>query len=647
MLQLVWLIPLLPLAGATVNGLWRNKQFAPLIAVGTASLSFLMASLVFLALMRGEPTVTVHLYEWMEVGSFHIDIAFLVDPLSAIMLMVVTGVGSLVHIYSMGYMHDDDGSPRFFSYLNLFMFFMLVLVLADNYLLMFVGWEGVGLCSYLLIGFWYQRPAAADAGKKAFIVNRIGDAGFLLGTFTLFTTYGSLRYADIFPQAGIATEATLTIITLLLFIGAVGKSAQIPLYVWLPDAMEGPTPVSALIHAATMVTAGVYMVARSNALYLLAPFSMEVVAVIGTVTALFAATIALVQTDIKRVLAYSTVSQLGFMFLACGVGAFIPAMFHLFTHAFFKGLLFLGAGSVIHACSGEQDIRKMGGLARAIPTTHKTFLIGTIAIAGLPPLAGFWSKDEILAATFQSGHFALFGAALLAATLTAFYMFRLLFLTFYGTSRVLPEALHHLHESPQSMTLPLAILAGFSAVIGLLVGFPPGRGWLHHFLLPVAGAETGHHLSLSTELVLMSLSVFAASLGLGLAFLFYIKRQALPLMWTERVPGFYRTLCNKYWVDEIYDAMLIQPLKGFSHLLWRFDQVVIDGLVNFSGWITLQEGEASSIVDRSVIDGLLDGLSSSLNACAGFLRRLQTGAVQHYFLVMVAGVVAFAIIFAV
>ncbi len=651
MIYLAALIPLFPALGAVVNGLWGKtvtRDRAHWVAVGAVAASFFISCLVFISMVTGTPATTIPLFEWIHVGRFHADVAFLVDPLTSVMLLVVTGVGLLVHIYSSGYMHGDEGYPRFFCYLNLFMFSMLILVLANNYLLMFVGWEGVGLCSYLLIGFWYKKKSATTAGNKAFIVNRIGDAGFLLAVFTIFMTYGTLNYTEIFPRADLASEAVATAITLFLFVGAMGKSAQIPLYVWLPDAMEGPTPVSALIHAATMVTAGVYMIARSTALYALAPFSMEVVATVGGITAIFAASIGLVQNDIKRVLAYSTVSQLGYMVMACGVGAPISGVFHLFTHAFFKGLLFLGAGSVIHALSGEQDMRKMGGLSRSIPVTYQTMAIGTVAIAGIPPLSGFWSKDEILAAAFAGGHYLLFGVGLITAFMTSFYMFRLLFLTFHGESRVDHDVAHHIHESPWAMTFPLKVLAGFSLLIGLIVGFPPESGLLHHFLSPVLAtpsAEAAHHLSLGLELSLMSLSVFVALLGLGLAYLLYLKSPGLPQKIAGVLSGWHQILLNKYWIDEIYDAVLIRPLLSLCALLWKFDQWVVDGLVNGAGWLTLLESKVSDIFDHYVVDGAVNSVGTGLNFWSRLLRRLQTGAIQNYLLGVTVGVVVMVVVF--
>ncbi|MCX6830469.1 MAG: NADH-quinone oxidoreductase subunit L, partial [candidate division Zixibacteria bacterium] len=525
----LYLIPLFPLIGFLLNGLFigrLHKRVISLIACGSVGLSFLLGVKFFfdlLSLPENARIIGQVLFTWISSGEFNVNIGFLFDPLSAVMVLVVSGVGFLIHLYSIGYMHDDSGYGRYFTYLNLFVFSMLTLVLADNYLLMFVGWEGVGLCSYLLIGFWYEKKSAADAGKKAFIVNRIGDFGFLLGLFIIFWQTGSLNFAAVFEKAPVVFMAgggLITAATLLLFLGAAGKSAQIPLYVWLPDAMEGPTPVSALIHAATMVTAGVYMIARSNILYTLAPVSLSVVAVVGMATALFAATIALAQNDIKRVLAYSTISQLGYMFTACGVAAFSAGIFHLMTHAFFKALLFLGAGSVIHALSGQQDMRHMGGLKRHLPATYLTFLIATLAIAGIPGLSGFFSKDEILWKAFSSDYGSpwLWAVGLFTAMLTAFYMFRLVFLTFFGEERLDHHAKAHLHESPKIMTVPLSILAVLS-VIGGYIGIPyvlGGSNQFEKFLEPVMrehpAAESAQALSASvhngnTEMILMVVSV--------------------------------------------------------------------------------------------------------------------------------------------
>jgi NADH-quinone oxidoreductase subunit L len=571
------------------------------------------------------------------------------------MLLVVAGVGFLIHVYSIGYMHGDPGYYRFFAYLNLFMFFMLVLVTANNYLLMFVGWEGVGLSSYLLIGFWFERQSAADAGKKAFVVNRVGDAGFLLGVFLIYTTFGTFAYVDVFQRAPEVSTAILTAITLCLFVGAMGKSAQIPLHVWLPDAMEGPTPVSALIHAATMVTAGVYMVVRSHVLYQLAPISAEFVAIIGGLTAIFAASIGLVQNDIKRVLAYSTVSQLGYMFLGAGVGAFIHAIFHLVTHAFFKGLLFLASGSVIHALSGEQDMRKMGALRPHLPITSVVFYVGAIAIAGIPPFAGFWSKDGILADTFKSGHYLLWFIGVVGAFMTAFYMFRLIYMTFYGESRVDPEVLHHVHESPPVMTVPLIILAILSVVGGLILGVPPEHGWIHRFLGAVvghgviqvaggvaeaAGMAEGHvgggafH---AVDALLMIISVLVGALGWGLAWFFYTKRIAIPARLAEKYRDLYELLLNKYWVDELYEYVFVRGGKALANLFWGFDERVVDGAVNGASHMTVQTSEGSGRFDLYTIDGSVNGLSVVIKFSARAFRLLQTGFVQNYVLAMVLG----------
>src|SRR2546426_6921716 len=491
------------------------------------------------------------------------------------MCLVVTGVGLLIHVYSVGYMAHDPSFRRFFLYLNLFMWAMLTLVLADNFLLLFVGWEGVGLCSYLLIGFWYTRPAAAEAGKKAFIMNRVGDFGVLLGMLVLLAWCGSLDFKQAFGVAPLVFRtgsAAVATATLLLFLGATGKSAQLPLYTWLPDAMEGPTPVSALIHAATMVTAGVYMVARCHPLFLLAPGSLETVAVVGAATGLFAATIGLAQNDIKRVLAYSTVSQLGYMFMACGVGAFSAGIFHLMTHAFFKALLFLGAGSVIHALSDEQDLRRMGGLARKLPWTHGTMLVATLAIAGIPPLAGFFSKDEILSRAFATGHSGVWLVGLVGAALTAFYMFRLYVLAFRGPSRLSHEAEHHLHESPPSMVIPLVMLAVLSAVGGL-VGQPMQEGGhlFERWMRPVfegAGGEAATPLSPRTEWTLIALSVAAAALGIYGAYRTYLVEPGLATRLRERLRALHQAVLHKYWIDELYDALVVAPVYHLSQRLW-------------------------------------------------------------------------------
>ena len=540
MTDAIVLVPLFPLLAVLANLLFGRNMSEKAVgimgsgAVGASFLAAVVSVLGLISLDPGHRVVEVILYQWFSSGTFAVDIGFLLDPLSSVMILVVCGVGFLIHVYSIGYMHHDKGFSRYFLYLNLFVFAMLLLVLGNSYLLLFVGWEGVGLCSYLLIGFWHHKDSAADAGKKAFIVNRIGDFGFMLGMLFIAITFGTLNFTKVFAEAPHhfnAGDPLVILITLLLFLGACGKSAQIPLHIWLPDAMEGPTPVSALIHAATMVTAGVYMVCRSHVLYNLAPETLLVVAVVGCLTAFFAGTIALVQNDIKRVLAYSTVSQLGYMFLAAGVGAYTAAIFHLMTHAFFKALLFLGAGSVIHALSDEQDIRKMGGLRKIMPTTYKTFVIASLAIAGIPPLAGFMSKDEILYSTFNSTHpgmapILLWSMGLLTAFMTAFYMFRLVYKTFHGESRMDPEVEKHAHESPSVITVPLSILAVLSAFGGFL-GIPIflKANVMHNWLAPVFNAAGGHgeeaggavHHSLTTELGLMALSVAVATGGILLA----------------------------------------------------------------------------------------------------------------------------------
>jgi len=572
----LWVIPALPLAGFLVCGLAGRrlgKAAVNAVALGSVTLAFLWTLRVFAAAHALEQPHVERYFTWIESGDLSLAVSFYLDRLTLVMLLVVTGIGTIIHFYSVGYMAQDTGYYRFFAYLNLFMFFMLVLVLGANYPLMFVGWEGVGLASFLLIGFWFRKQSASNAGNKAFIVNRIGDFGFSLGMFLMFLTFRSLDFTTVFGKAEAADEAALGAIALLLFVGAAGKSAQAPLYVWLPDAMEGPTPVSALIHAATMVTAGVYMVARSAPLFARAPLALDVVAVVGLTTAFFAATIGLLQTDIKKVLAYSTVSQLGYMFLALGAGGYGAGIFHLLTHAFFKALLFLGAGSVIHAMSGEQDMRRMGGLAREIPVTHATFVIGALAIAGVPPLAGFFSKDEILLHAWQRSP-ALFAVGVVTAFMTAFYVFRAVFLTFHGTSRVSEEAAHHLHESPAIMTVPLGLLAAGSI----------GAGWigLGHWLEPVfRGTERALTIGHGLERALMGLSVAAGLGGISLAWWLYVKRPER----AGRPGALYRLIENKYYVDEIYGALIVRPLVELSRrVLWQaVDAGWIDGAVNGAG----------------------------------------------------------------
>ena len=630
-LNLLWLVPALPLLGAIVNGVGAGKiprKIVSAIGVGSVGLALLVAIGCWGDLLSMPPEArrfVQGLFTWVRSGDFQAEVRFALDPLGAVMMLVVTGVGFLIHVYSTGYMGHEKAYGRYFSYLNLFTFSMLTLVLADNFLLMFLGWEGVGLCSYLLIGFWYQRPAAVEAGKKAFVVNRIGDWGFLLGIFLIFVNFGTLDFATVFaqaPQRLAVGSAVATTIALLLFLGATGKSAQLPLYVWLPDAMEGPTPVSALIHAATMVTAGVYMVARCHVLYLLAPAALQVVAIVGAATALFAATIGLVQNDIKRVLAYSTISQLGYMFLGCGVGAFASGIFHLMTHAFFKALLFLGAGSVIHALSGEQDMSRMGGLKSALPRTHLTFLVGTLAIAGIVPFAGFFSKDEILYNAWLRGGPVLWSAGVLGAFLTAFYMFRLYFRTFRGPSRVTEEAKHHLHESPSSMTVPLMVLALLSLVGGFVqIPLMAGGQRFDRFLEPVfadaarvAGAEAQAHAGAGAEVMLMVISLAVALAGIFVAYRFYIADPELPVRLAERARGLYRLLFHKYWVDELYDSAVVQPIYRGSVGLWqRFDAAVIDGIVN--------------------------GVGKQIERGSGLLRQAQVGYVQVYALLITLGAV--------
>ncbi len=621
-LGLIVVLLISPFAGFLINGLFGKwlkgkEKLSGWISALAVFVSFACSIIAFTSVrggggMSGDEGI---LYEWIKGESFAFNIGFHVDALTTVMLLVITGVGFIIHVYSIGYMHGDSGYTRYFAYLNLFVFAMLILVLGNNYLMMFVGWEGVGLCSYLLIGFWYEKQSATDAGKKAFIVNRIGDFGFLLGMFTLFAAFGSLDFTTIFDSADagnfqqIFGASTLVIATLLLFVGAVGKSAQIPLYVWLPDAMEGPTPVSALIHAATMVTAGVYMIARSAVLYELAETG-EVVAWIGVLTAFFAATIALAQNDIKRILAYSTVSQLGYMFVGVGVGAYASGIFHLVTHAFFKGLMFLTAGSVMHAMANELDMRKMGGLRAKMPITHWTFLVGAMAIAGVPFLSGFWSKDEILHSAWAISP-VIYGIGLITAFLTAFYMFRLIFVTFYGESRVESGVASHLHESPPVMWVPLAILAIPSALIGLLLGWGGHNSWFHHFtehVFPKAHGEASGNM-----LVFMGISSVVGLAGIAFAWIRY--RERVPA--AEPTHALHKLVANKYYIDEVYNAVIVQPIKNGSHyLLWR-------------------------ILDTGIIDGIVNGVAAAIRLIGGTLRRLQTGLVQAYIVSMVVGIVLF------
>jgi NADH-quinone oxidoreductase subunit L len=617
-MNLLTLIVVLPLAGFLLNGLLGprfGRPFVTAVGCGLPILAFLATVRAFLQLQAGggdDPLIQTA-YTWATVGDFKFDIAFYFDRLSAVMALIVTGVGSLIHVYSTGYMKDDPSYARYFAYLNLFLFFMLLLVLGRSLLVCFVGWEGVGLASYLLIGFWFEDPAKAAAGKKAFITNRVGDAGFLLGMFLIYRTLGTLDMDGINAAfAGpVLPAVSASLIGVLLFIGATGKSAQIPLHVWLPDAMAGPTPVSALIHAATMVTAGVYLIARLHGLYEHAPEASQLIAVVGVATAFFAATIAIVQTDIKKVLAYSTISQLGFMFLALGVGAYGVAVFHLYTHAFFKACLFLGAGSVIHALGGEQDIRNMGGLAKRIPVTFATFAVATAAIAGLPPLAGFFSKDEILWFAFASesgGSPLLWLVASGTALMTAFYMFRLLWLTFLTPSRMSHEVEHHVHESPLSMTGVLVVLAVLSAVGGF-VSIPH---FLEH-LLPLPGV---HHELEHYETPLIVLSVVLALAGLAAAFLIYGKGLARGEALAARFPRLHKLLSGKYYVDELYENLLGKPLN------WISERVFL------------------GLGDRFLIDGSLNGMASLAQRAAGRLSRVETGNLQFYVLLAVLGVIA-------
>ena len=611
MLNTLWLVPVLPFLGAALNGLLGprvDKKITSAVALAAPGASLLVAlgCLLEYARLAPEPFQQV-LYTW-TAGTLDIDVAFLLDPLSAVMTFVVTFVGFLIHVYSVGYMSHEKGYQRYFVYLNLFMGMMLLLVLGSNYLVTFVGWEGVGLCSYLLIGYYYEEPFAPQAGRKAFIVNRIGDFAFLVAMFTLVAQLGTLDYLPIVEiaeanPAAMQSEywfglSLAAFVALCIFVGATGKSAQIPLYVWLPDAMAGPTPVSALIHAATMVTAGVFIVVRSNVIYQLAPEIMTVVAIVGAATALFAATIGLVQTDIKKVLAYSTVSQLGYMFLACGVGAFTLGIFHVGTHAFFKALLFLGSGSVIHAMSGEQDMRSMGGLKKWMPHTYWTFLIATAAISGVPFLAGFFSKDAILGAAWEVNP-GLWAVGLVTAILTAFYMFRLFFMTFHGEFRGTEEQRHHLHESPVSMTLPLWILAIGSIVAGYFGKIPfTHLNWLGQWMEPVIAhvGEGGHgeHHALGLELILVGLSVVAAAAGIFVAWRLYGRNRGLEggQELADRYPRAHGLLLNKYWIDEVYDVIVVRPLAWIARMCWKaIDTIVINGTVHVGAFLVELTGD--------------------------------------------------------
>jgi NADH-quinone oxidoreductase subunit L len=753
----IWLIPLLPGIGAAINGLVGirsfSKQTAGWLAVAMMAGALGLSLVAFWQLLGLPPDARAHdviLGDWIpriplakqdgSIGGLEVPWGFRLDPLSGMMLLVVTGIGTLIHVYSIAYMHDEPrgGYARFFCYLNLFCFFMLMLVLGNNFLVMFVGWEGVGLCSYLLIGYWYEKKSAGDAGKKAFITNRIGDWGFVLGVFLIYSVFGTLDFRAVQDAVAVMPVETvhfgvLSAICLLLFIGATGKSAQIPLYVWLPDAMEGPTPVSALIHAATMVTAGVYMVGRNAVLFEHAPMVMQIVAIVGVLTALMAASIGLVQYDIKRVLAYSTVSQLGYMFTAMGVGAFAAGAFHLMTHAFFKALLFLGSGSVIHAMGGEQDMRRMGGLKRYLPVTYVTMFIGTLAIAGIPPFSGFFSKDEILYRAYENNK-AVWILAVITALMTAFYMFRLVAMTFFGAYRGpaweaaghggghhAPAAHGHAaahtaqaqdahghghdahggghgddahgggghghgpwhgpHESPRPMTVPLMALA-VGAIVAGFVGIPAALGGgnaIEHFLHPSFSASSGAHgdshgasagdhqtgaaagqgaaahaaeddhgggLSHTTiERLLMVFSVLIAAIGIALAWKFYVWSPEISERLANQFAGAHRTLSNKYYVDELYNGTVISGTMASGRGLWTFDRTVVDGAVNGSSWMTLFGSWMSGLTDRTIVDGMVNFVGRFIQESSYWFRRLQTGLVQNYALLMLFGVFAFVSIY--
>ena len=689
-LESIWLIPMFPLLGAAIMLLLGRRldaqhplgppeddespghhRFSPgrrvidILCPGMVLVSFIFSVGAILQLQG----VSGHSYEvvkwtWFagldsgtDVGvrAFTAEWGFLLDSLSSVMVLVITGVGFLIHVYSTGYMAHDGGYYRFFGFLNLFLFFMLLLVLGNNYALLFVGWEGVGFCSFGLIGFYFRKKSASDAANKAFIVNRVGDAGFVLGMLLTFSTLGTLKFTEIGPAlaaGGFQAEdawGPLSLMGLLFFVGAMGKSAQLPLHVWLPDAMEGPTPVSALIHAATMVTAGVYLVARSSDIYVLAPNAMLLVAVVGGLTAIFAASIGLVQYDIKKVLAYSTVSQLGYMFLACGVGAFWVGIFHLYTHAFFKALLFLGSGSVIHAVGGEQDMRRMGGLKDRIPVTYKTMLVGALAIAGIPGLAGFFSKDEILWKAYSSHHLLLYGLGLVTAMMTAFYMFRLIYMTFHGDDRVDPAT--HVHESPRSMTWPLVVLAAGSVLAGW-IGTPPVFGPVHdalpsleHWLSSAVAVEGAHggadaHHSALLEWGLMALSVALALLAIWLATrMFRTERYEGEPMHGLLGRGFHEILLNKYNVDEIYGALFVRgAAKGGGGRMAAFDRRVIDGGVNSVGLLTRMSSSLTMFFDKWVVDGIVNVIGFGVKLVSYPVRMFQTGLVQNYALLFLIGV---------
>jgi NADH-quinone oxidoreductase subunit L len=619
-LALILLFPALGVVFSLFFGRRFGRGAVNLVGPGVMFAAFGVATWAFMKLL-GMPSgsaLAVQMWGWIEAGQFHVEFGLRVDALSGVMVMIVTGVGALIHLYSVGYMAHDEDYARFFTYMNLFALSMLILILADNLLMMFVGWEGVGLCSYLLISFWYTNPQFAYNGRKAFVVNRIGDAGFLLAMFTIVAALGAhgvwtLDFVQLRANAALIGAGTATAIGILLFIGATGKSAQLPLYVWLPDAMVGPTPVSALIHAATMVTAGVYMIARLGFLFAMAPGALDLVATAGAVTALFAATIALVQPDIKKVLAYSTISQLGYMFLGVGSGAFASGIFHVMTHAFFKGLLFLCAGSVIHALGGEQDMTKMGGLRRKLPITFLTMLIATLAIAALPPFSGFFSKDLILEAAYESGHFWLWILGVITAGLTSFYMFRLIFMTFFGESRVDADKEHHIHEAPAVMTIPLIALA-ILATVGGWVGLPDGWLWGNafvRFLAPAVGTFTPAVEGNAGVLSVVALVVSGA--GIALAYFFYIRLPGIPMLLAWRLKEPFNLLLNKYYIDELYNLVVTRPL------FWVSDRVL------------------NRAIDTYVIDGAANGAGETVQSSAQVVRRAETGNVEHYVFVYVLG----------
>ena len=617
--KLVYLVPLFPLIGFLINGLGRkslSKSLIGIIGSGAVMASFVVSLILFFD-VKAHGAILADYFNFINLDTIKISFAFQIDALSSLFLLIITGVGFLIHVYSTAYMNDEESQHfgRYFAYLNLFIFSMLLLVMGANYVIMFIGWEGVGLCSYLLIGFWFKNDNYNYAAKKAFVMNRIGDLGFLLALFWLIEKLGTANYVDVFAHASSLSSFDVTAITLLLFVGAMGKSAQIPLYTWLPDAMAGPTPVSALIHAATMVTAGIYMIARSNVLYSLSEVTMNIVAIIGLTTALFAATIALKQNDIKKVLAYSTVSQLGYMFLGLGVGAYTGAVFHVMTHAFFKALLFLGAGSVIHAMHHEQDIRKMGGLKKYLPITHITFLLGCIAISGIPPFSGFFSKDEILAAAFAKNPI-YWGLGVAGAAMTAFYMFRLYATTFLGTFRGTHDQEHHLHESPSAMTIPLIVLAILS-VIGGFVGVPEILGGHHElksFLSPVIITEAEHHIEHSTEYMLMGISVAIAAIAIIFAINKFSKNPEL-----EEATGFGKVLSNKWYIDELYDTVFVRTTIAKGNFL-------------------------KNIIEKNIIDGAVNGVGKLVNYSSRQLRLIQSGLVSGYILFMVLAIIVVVLI---